>query len=196
MDWKTGAMTYTEACFILGIEPTFSGRDLKRAYRRAAAANHPDRGGSAERMVLVNQAYEVLSGGTPSHAQEDFDSGPSTRSVAAFRRYAGFRSRNAQPLDRYVVNVAAALAVFAWVAGIIDTFNNFNALRGWIVLGLPLSYVVILFPVRVVSRVGIYVFRFAVTTLQLWRTQTRRNLCCRLFAASSRPTEGDSRRAR
>jgi DnaJ domain len=156
-------MTYTDACFILGIGPTFSDRDLKRAYRRAAAANHPDRGGNAERMVLVNQAYEVLSGRTPSDAHEHFDSGPrSTSSVDAFRRYAGFRSRNAQPLDRYVVSVAAALAVFAWIAGIIDVFDNFNALRGWIVLGLPLSYVVILFPVRVVSRIGIHVCKLGV----------------------------------
>jgi len=156
-------MTYTDACFILGIGPTFSDRDLKHAYRRAAAANHPDRGGNAERMVLVNQAYEVLSGQTPSDAHEHFEnSPPSTPSVAAFRRYAGFRSSNAQPLDRYVVAVAAALAVLAWIAGIIDAFNNFNALRAWIVLGLPLSYVVILFPVRVVSRVGIHVCKLGV----------------------------------
>jgi hypothetical protein len=153
-------MTHTDACFILGLGPTFSSRDLKRAYRRAAAANHPDRGGNAERMVLVNQAYEVLSGRTPSDAYEDFDSGPrSAPSVQAFRRYAGVRSRNA-PLDRYVVGVATALAVCTWIAGIIDVFNNYNALRGWIVLGLPLSYVVILFPVRVVSRVGIHVYNF------------------------------------
>ena len=151
-------MTYMDACFILGIGPTFSYRDLKRAYRRAAAANHPDRGGNAERMVLVNQAYEVLSGRTPSDAHEHFDSGPrSAPSVEAFRRYAGFRSRNAQPLDRYVAGVAATFAVCAWIAGIIDAFNDFNALRAWIVLGLPLSYVVILFPVRVISRVGIHV---------------------------------------
>jgi curved DNA-binding protein CbpA len=156
-------MTYTDACFILGIEPTFSDRNLKRAYRRAAAANHPDRGGNGERMVLVNQAYDVLSGRTPSDAYEHDDRGPrSTPSVEAFRRYAGFRSRNAQPLDRYVVGVAAALAVFAWIAGIIDVFNNFNALRAWIVLGLPLSYVAILFPVRVVSRVGIHVCKLGV----------------------------------
>ena len=154
-------MTYSQACFLLGLAPAFSDRDLKRAYRRAAAANHPDRGGNAERMVLVNEAYEVLSGRTPSDAYEDFDSGPrSAPSVEAFRRYTGFRSRNARPLDRYVVGVAAALAVFAWIAGIIDAFNDFNALRGWIVLGLPLSYVVILFPVRVVSRVGIHVYNF------------------------------------
>ena len=153
-------MTYTDACFILGIGPTFSDRDLKRAYRRAAAANHPDRGGNAERMVLVNQAYEVLSGRASSDAYEHFDGAPrSAPSVQKFRRYTSFRSRN-DPLDRYVVGVAAALAVFAWIGGIIDAFNNFNALRGWIVLGLPLSYVVILLPVRVVCRVGMHVYNF------------------------------------
>ena len=154
-------MTYTQACVILGLTAAFSDRDLKRAYRRAAAANHPDRGGNAERMVLVNEAYEVLLARTPSDAYEDFNSGlRRPPSVEAVRRYTGFRPRNAQPLDRYVVGVAAALAVFAWIAGIVDAFNDFNALRGWIVLGLPLSYVVILFPVRVVSRVGILVYNF------------------------------------
>jgi curved DNA-binding protein CbpA len=156
-------VTYTDACVVLGIGPAFSDRDLKRAYRRAAAANHPDRGGNPERMVLVNQAYQVLSDRTPSDVHEHLDRGPrSMPSVEAFRRYVGFRSRNTQPLDRYVVGVAAALAVFAWIAGIIDAFNNFNALRSWIVLGLPLSYVVILFPVRVASRVGIHVCRLGV----------------------------------
>jgi hypothetical protein len=157
-------MTHTEACFVLGLPAAFSDLDLKRAYRRAAAANHPDRGGNSERMVLVNEAYEVLSGRAPSDAQEDFDDNHprSAPFVESFRRYTGFRPRTAQPLDRYVVGIAAALAVVAWIAGMIDAFNDFNALRGWIVLGLPFSYVVTLFPVRVGFRVGVYVYKLAV----------------------------------
>ena len=54
-------MTIVEACSLLGLPRTFSAPDLKRAYRRAASANPPDCGGDAERMVLVNEAYEVLS---------------------------------------------------------------------------------------------------------------------------------------
>lgn len=154
-------MTDSEACVILGLPPTFSERELKGAYRRAAAANHPDRGGNVQRMVLVNEAYEVLSGPTPSDAPEQFDDySGSAASVQAFRRYTGFRPRNPHPLDRYVVGGAAALALVAWIAGIIDAFNDFNALRGWIVLGLPFSYLVVLFPVRVVFRVGIHVYEF------------------------------------
>jgi hypothetical protein len=158
-----GTMTHTEALFILGLPPTFAAADLKRAYRRAASANHPDRGGNAERMVLVNEAYELLLVQTASPADERFDDDlRSAPSVGAFRRIAWFRPRTAHPLDRYVVGVAAALAVIAWIVGVIDAFNDFNTLRGWIVLGLPLSYVVILFPVRVVFRVGIHVYKIGV----------------------------------
>ena len=154
-------MTHSEACVILGLPPTFSERELKGAYRRAAAANHPDRGGNVQRMVLVNEAYEVLSGPTPADAHEHFDDySGSAASVQAFRRYTGFRPRNPHPLDRYVVGVAAGLALVAWITGIIDAFNDFNALRGWIVLGLPFSYLIVLFPIRVVFRVGIHVYNF------------------------------------
>jgi DnaJ-like protein len=159
-------MTLFEACSILGLPHAFSDRDVKRAYRRAAAANHPDRGGNVQRMVLVNEAYEVLSRGAPSEAPERSGYRPSaTSSVEAFRRYTGIRPRNPHPLDRYVVAVAAGFAVVAWIAGMIDAFNDFNALRGWIVLGLPLTYVVTLIPVRVIFRVGVYVYNFGLKVL-------------------------------
>jgi hypothetical protein len=152
-------MTHIEACVILGLPQAFSDRDLKRAYRRAAAANHPDRGGNVQRMVLVNEAYEVLSRPSPSEVPEHSDyRAPFTPSVEAFRRYTGIRPRNPHPVDRYAVAVAAGLAVVAWIAGMIDAFNDFNALRGWIVLGLPLSYVVTLIPVRVIFRAGVHVY--------------------------------------
>jgi hypothetical protein len=152
-------MTHIEACIILGLPQAFSDRDLKRAYRRAAAANHPDRGGNVQRMVLVNEAYEVLSRPGPSEVPEHSDyRAPFTPSVEAFRRYTGIRPRN--PLDRYAVAVAAGLAVVAWIAGMFDAFSDFNTLRGWIVLGLPLSYVVTLIPVRVIFRVCVHVYNF------------------------------------
>src|SRR4029450_2036085 len=124
-------MTHIEACVILGLPQAFSDRDLKRAYRRAAAANHPDRGGNVQRMVLVNEAYEVLSRPRPSEVPEHPDyRAPFTPSVEAFRRYTGIRPRNR--LDRYAVAVAAGLAVVAWIAGMFDAFSDFNTLRGWI----------------------------------------------------------------
>ena len=154
-------MTHVAACLILGLPDVFSDRDLKRAYRRAAAANHPDRGGNVQRMVLVNEAYEVLSRRGPSQAPDGFDHRPpSAPSVEVLRRFTGIRPRNPQPIDRYAVSVAAGLAVLAWIVGMIDAFSDFNALRGWIVLGLPLAYVVTVIPVRVMFRVGVHVYNF------------------------------------
>jgi hypothetical protein len=54
-------MTKKEALAILKPE----GKDedsLKKAYRAAAIANHPDHGGNVHAMQLVNAAYEALKG--------------------------------------------------------------------------------------------------------------------------------------
>jgi curved DNA-binding protein CbpA len=47
---------------VLGVARQASGEEIARAYRRAARASHPDRGGagSAERFQAVSDAYEVL----------------------------------------------------------------------------------------------------------------------------------------
>jgi hypothetical protein len=46
---------------ILGVEPVAEAAVIYRAYRRQAAARHPDHGGSHEQMVLVNEAWGILS---------------------------------------------------------------------------------------------------------------------------------------
>jgi DnaJ family protein A protein 2 len=46
---------------VLGIAPTASEDDIKRAFRAAALKHHPDRGGDAERFKDANRANEVLS---------------------------------------------------------------------------------------------------------------------------------------
>jgi hypothetical protein len=43
---------------VLGLTQPVSMADLKNAYRRAAAKYHPDRGGTHEEMIAVNDAYE------------------------------------------------------------------------------------------------------------------------------------------
>lgn len=45
----------------LGVKPDATNEEIRRAYRRKAKQNHPDRGGSADKMAAVNKAYETLS---------------------------------------------------------------------------------------------------------------------------------------
>lgn len=45
---------------ILGAHPLASAEEIKRAYRKLAMENHPDRGGSGARFRDISLAYEVL----------------------------------------------------------------------------------------------------------------------------------------
>jgi DnaJ domain len=163
-------MTDSEARFILGLPPTYSARALKQAYRRAAATNHPDRGGKAERMVLVNEAYEVLSSepavvgpgpGDPAWAAADTEA---FRSEPAYTRLAP-----EHPLERYVRGAAGVLATSGWIAGMIDSVAaaDPSTLRVWILLGLPFCYLLVLWPVRCLVRIGIHIYNFGLKVRDL-----------------------------
>jgi len=45
---------------ILGVKATASPAEIKKAWRRLAQANHPDRGGDPKLFQSIQQAYEVL----------------------------------------------------------------------------------------------------------------------------------------
>lgn len=49
-----------EALRTLGLQRAASKDDVKRAYRRAAFAHHPDRGGDATEFTRVTRAYEAV----------------------------------------------------------------------------------------------------------------------------------------
>jgi len=49
-----------EALQTLSLPPDASWETVKRAYRRQAAAHHPDKGGDATRFRAIREAYEVL----------------------------------------------------------------------------------------------------------------------------------------
>lgn len=51
---------------VLGVSPSASVSDIRSAFRKAVAVNHPDHAGSgdefaSQRFILIRQAYEVLS---------------------------------------------------------------------------------------------------------------------------------------
>jgi DnaJ-class molecular chaperone len=53
-------MKTIDAIRLLGLNDNFSFNDLKTAYRKLASKNHPDHGGSDEKMQLINNSYSVL----------------------------------------------------------------------------------------------------------------------------------------
>lgn len=55
-----------EARSILGVDRSATHSDVRRARRRLAGTIHPDVGGDAERMALVNEAVRVLVGSETS----------------------------------------------------------------------------------------------------------------------------------
>lgn len=46
---------------ILGVQPTASAEDIKKAYRSSAMKHHPDRGGDEVKFKEVEEAYRTLS---------------------------------------------------------------------------------------------------------------------------------------
>ena len=55
-------MTREEAMRLLEIQDyNYTDADLKKALRKASKKHHPDVGGSEQMMMLINEAYALLS---------------------------------------------------------------------------------------------------------------------------------------
>lgn len=69
-----GVFCGEESCYdVLGVEKTATARQLKSAYRRLAAVNHPDKNKAANATVIfrkIAKAYEVLDN---NKSRESFD---------------------------------------------------------------------------------------------------------------------------
>src|ERR1700752_425569 len=65
---------------VLGVDKHASQRDIDREYKRQAARNHPDRGGSEEQMKSVNEANSVLKDSTLRRAYDYSRTPPLPRS--------------------------------------------------------------------------------------------------------------------
>jgi len=55
---------------ILGVDKNASEDDIKKAFRRLAHENHPDKGGDKQKFKDINEAYQVL-GDKQKRAQYD-----------------------------------------------------------------------------------------------------------------------------
>jgi hypothetical protein len=53
-------MTNKDYYDVLGIAHDATSTEIKAAYRRMAMRYHPDRGGSHEKMLLINEAFQIL----------------------------------------------------------------------------------------------------------------------------------------
>jgi hypothetical protein len=67
---------------VLGVHKDASQIEIDRSYKRLAAKHHPDRGGSEERMKLLNEAYGVLKD-TSLRRSYDAVRRPAARATAA-----------------------------------------------------------------------------------------------------------------
>lgn len=80
---------------ILGVQPTATEEEIKKAYRKKAMESHPDKGGDAEEFKKVLDAYEILTGKKQEPRPEPQFQNPFGRNP--FGNRGGFRMK-ARPL--------------------------------------------------------------------------------------------------
>jgi hypothetical protein len=116
---------------VLQVAPQADFMAIRQAYRNLAMTHHPDRGGSHEQMLRINEAWNILS---------------NLESRAAYDRARASNAESAEILAtaeqarRDAANYPSSWEVFAtWVDRLGDNFNRTqfkdgatNTLSGWI----------------------------------------------------------------
>ncbi len=91
---------------ILGVDKDASPASIKKAFRKLAMKNHPDRGGDEEKFKKIQQAYEVLSDNDKKETYDRFgkegveQGGGASSSHDIFSSIFGGASRNRNQVKR------------------------------------------------------------------------------------------------
>ena len=72
-----GAVDNKEYYDLLGVTSDASEAELKKAYRRFALKEHPDKGGDPEKFKQINEAYAVRCACNTSRPRENWGCKPS-----------------------------------------------------------------------------------------------------------------------
>jgi DnaJ domain len=104
--------------FILGAEQSASQDEIERLYKRLAKRHHPDRGGDAEEMKAINEAYRVLGNAASRHAYDSRRAYQPTQRSDAVRSVASPLSRPPEILPNTVSGqlVGASFILLAGLA--------------------------------------------------------------------------------
>lgn len=95
---------------ILGVDKDARRIDIERSYKRLAAKHHPDRGGSEERMKLLNEAYGVLK---DAGVRRDYDAVRRPRPRAGGPAYARVNTPTARDVGVFGHVLSAGLCLAA-----------------------------------------------------------------------------------
>lgn len=104
---------------ILGVSPDATLDIIKAAYRKQAMQCHPDRGGTNAQMMLVNEAWEVLSNATTRHEYDELRAkrGGNTERAAFEETVKAARAKAGQYPREWA-------AFESWLNGITQDFEN------------------------------------------------------------------------
>jgi len=75
---------------ILGVKKDATADEIKKAYRKRALENHPDRGGDQEKFKKISEAYQVLSDPQKRQQYDQFGRTNFSSSSASAGGFSGF----------------------------------------------------------------------------------------------------------